>query len=104
MSTIIRDVPTDALSTSRIGDFLTWVNSKHGSDFTGWDELYDWSVTEIEDFWAAVWEYFEVKAHTPYTSVLEDRSMPGAKWFTGARLNYAEHSFGTAEQIGRAHV
>ena len=98
MSTVIRDVPSDALTTSRIGDFLTWVNSNHGRDFTGWDELYDWSVTEIEDFWAAVWEYFEVKAHSPYTSVLEDRSMPGAKWFTGARLNYAEHSFGTAEQ------
>ena len=98
MSTVIRDVPSDALTTSRIGDFLTWVNSKHGSDFTGWDELYDWSVTEIEDFWAAVWEYFEVKAHTPYSSVLEDRRMPGAKWFTGARLNYAEHSFGTDEQ------
>ena len=98
MSTVIRDVPADALSTSRIGDFVTWVNSKHGSDFTGWDDLYDWSVTEIEDFWAAVWEYFEVKAHTPYVSVLEERRMPGAKWFTGARLNYAEHSFGTAEQ------
>ena len=98
MSTVIRDVPADALSISHIGDFVNWVNSRHGSDFTGWDELYDWSVTEIEDFWAAVWEYFEVKAHTPYTSVLEDRSMPGAKWFTGARLNYAEHSFGTAEQ------
>jgi acetoacetyl-CoA synthetase len=98
MSTVIRDVPADALSISRIGDFVNWVNSKHGSDFTGWDELYAWSVTEIEDFWAAVWEYFEVKAHTPYVSVLEERSMPGAKWFTGARLNYAEHSFGTAEQ------
>src|SRR5699024_7523405 len=98
MSNVIRDVPSDALTTSRIGDFLTWVNSNHGRDFTGWDELYDWSVTEIEDFWAAVWEYFEVKAHTPYSSVLEDRRMPGAKWFTGARLNYAEHSFGTDEQ------
>jgi acetoacetyl-CoA synthetase len=98
MSTVIRDVPADALSISHIGDFVNWVNSKHGSDFTGWDELYAWSVTEIEDFWAAVWEYFEVKAHTPYVSVLEERSMPGAKWFTGARLNYAEHSFGTAEQ------
>lgn len=98
MPDIIREVPADALETSRIGDFLTWVNRKHGTTFTGWDDLYTWSVTEIEDFWAAVWEYFEVKAHTPYTSVLENRTMPHAKWFTGSRLNYAEHSFGTVDQ------
>jgi acetoacetyl-CoA synthetase len=98
MSDVIRQVPADALTTSRIGDFLKWVNTNHHHDFTGWDDLYAWSVSEIEDFWAAVWNYFEVKAHAPFTSVLEDRRMPHAKWFTGARLNYAEHSFGTAEQ------
>ncbi|WP_181275730.1 acetoacetate--CoA ligase [Brevibacterium oceani] len=98
MSTIIRDVPTDALETSRIGDFLGWINSRYGFSFTGWDELYTWSVTDIEDFWESVWEYFEVKSHSPYTSVLEKRVVPHATWFTGATLNYAEHSFGAPEQ------
>ena len=98
MSTIIREVPSDALETSRIGDFLNWVNQKFGYSFTGWDELYQWSITDIEDFWESVWEYFGVQSHTPYTSVLEGRIMPHARWFTGATLNYAEHSFGTPEQ------
>lgn len=98
MSTIIREVPSDALETSRIGDFLGWVNAKFGYSFTGWDELYTWSITDIEDFWKSVWEYFGVQSHTPYTSVLEERVMPHARWFTGATLNYAEHSFGTPEQ------
>src|SRR5699024_12838597 len=104
MSNVIRDVPSDALTTSRIGDFLTRVNSNHGRDFTGWDELYDWSVTEIEDFWAAVWEYFEVKAHTPYSSVPEDRRIPGAKGLPGARLNYAAQAPGTDEPADRLAV
>lgn len=98
MSTIIREVPSDALETSRIGDFLGWVNQKFGYTFTGWDELYTWSITDIEDFWESVWEYFGVQPHTPYTSVLGERVMPYARWFTGATLNYAEHSFGTPDQ------
>ena len=98
MSTVIREVPDDAFETSNIGRFLTWVNNKFGYEFTGWDELYTWSATDIEDFWESVWEYFEVKSHSPYTSVLEERVMPHAQWFAGARLNYAKHSLGAPEQ------
>lgn len=98
MSTIIREVPATALETTRIGDFLSWVNHRFGSTFTNWDELYAWSITDIEDFWESVWTYFDVTSHTQYTSVLEERVMPHAKWFTGATLNYAEHSFGTPDQ------
>ena len=95
---VIRDVPSDAIETSSIGAFLTWVNAKFGYSFDGWDDLYAWSITDIEDFWESVWEYFDVKSHSPYTSVLEERVMPHARWFTGATLNYAEHSLGTPEQ------
>ena len=98
MSTIIREVPSDALETSRIGDFLCWVNQKFSYSFTSWDELYTWSITDIEDFWESVWEYFGVQSHTPYISVLGERVMPHARWFTEATLNYAEHSFGTPDQ------
>ncbi|MCF2571225.1 acetoacetate--CoA ligase [Brevibacterium sp. UCMA 11754] len=98
MSTIIREVPTDALETSRIGDFLSWVTQRFGYSFTGWDGLYTWSITDVEDFWESVWEYFGIQSHTPYTSVLEERVMPHARWFTGATLNYAEHSFGAPDQ------
>lgn len=104
MSTIIRPVPHDALDTSRIGDFLGWVNAEYSLGLTDWDSLYDWSITSIEDFWEAVWRYFEVKAHRPYTSVLDQHTMPYARWFPGARLNYSEHSLGSEDQADEIAV
>ncbi|SFA49688.1 acetoacetyl-CoA synthetase [Parageobacillus thermantarcticus] len=55
--------------------------------------LWNWSVEHLEKFWESVWEYCEIKSVTPYRCVLEERKMPGAKWFPGAMLNYAEHVF-----------
>lgn len=104
MAKILRDVPADALTTSRIGRYLTWLNAERGHDFTGWDDLYTWSVTEIEDFWESVWDWFGIRSHTPYTTVLESRTMPHARWFPGATLNYAEHSLGTREQTDTVAV
>jgi acetoacetyl-CoA synthetase len=56
-------------------------------------ELWRWSVENIEEFWAAIWEWFGVESETPYERVLGSREMPGAEWFPGARLNYAQHVF-----------
>src|SRR5690606_40409479 len=61
-------------------------------DFADYHELWQWSVDDLDGFWASIWDYFEVIAHTPYTSVLGERTMPGATWFPGATLNYAEHA------------
>jgi acetoacetyl-CoA synthetase len=58
-----------------------------------YDELWRWSVSDLEGFWAAVWEFFEVQVSQPYDRVLGRREMPGAQWFPGARLSYAEHFF-----------
>jgi acetoacetyl-CoA synthetase len=58
-----------------------------------YDELWRWSVDDLEGFWAAVWEFFDVQASEPYESVLGRREMPGAQWFPGSRLSYAEHFF-----------
>jgi len=58
-----------------------------------YDELWRWSVSDLEGFWAAVWEFFDVRASQPYERVLGRREMPGAQWFPGARLSYAEHFF-----------
>ena len=57
----------------------------------GYDALWRWSVEDLERFWAAVWEHFEVEGS--YERVLASRAMPGARWFPGARVNYAEHLF-----------
>ena len=59
----------------------------------GYDELWRWSVEDLEGFWGAIWEFFDVQASTPYEQVLGRREMPGAQWFPGSRLSYAEHFF-----------
>jgi acetoacetyl-CoA synthetase len=61
--------------------------------FAGYDELWRWSVEDLEGFWGALWDRFEVQASKPYERVLGRREMPGAAWFPGAELNYAEHVF-----------
>ena len=72
--------------------FIQFVNQKFGKDFKDYPELYEWSIQEIPDFWAAFWEFAGVKASRGYDRVVDDLGkMPGAKWFAGARLNFAEN-------------
>jgi acetoacetyl-CoA synthetase len=74
--------------------FARWVAANRGVDVTGsYDALWQWSVDDLEGFWSAIWEFFDVQATTPYERVLGSREMPGADWFPGATLNYAEHVF-----------
>jgi acetoacetyl-CoA synthetase len=75
-----------------------------GRDFGGYDELFRWSIDDLEGFWASVWEHYEVRAHTPYERVLGSRTMPGAEWFPGATLNYAEHMLGREDDAHRPAV
>ncbi len=83
--------PTDARERSRVGDFLAWLERERGLAFDGYPGLWEWSTTDLSGFWGAVWDYFQVLGHTPATEVLADAHMPGARWFPGATLNYAEH-------------
>ena len=72
--------------------FMSAVNEQHGRHFTQYSELYQWSIDNISDFWALLWEFVQIKASTPYTEVVDDpKRMPGAKWFAGASLNFAEN-------------
>ena len=64
--------------------------------FADYHELWRWSVEDLEGFWGELWARFGVKASKPYERVLGRREMPGAEWFPGARLNYAEHVFAMA--------
>ncbi len=72
--------------------YLRWLREQKGLDFGSYDDLWAWSVADLEGFWASIWDFFEVKAHRPYTRVLAERRMPRARWFEGAELNYAEHA------------
>ncbi|HWX45370.1 MAG TPA: acetoacetate--CoA ligase [Solirubrobacteraceae bacterium] len=73
--------------------FMRWVAEREGraGGFVDYEELRRWSVDELERFWAAIWEFCGVRASRPYERVLASRAMPGARWFAGAELNYAEN-------------
>ncbi|MFI5890801.1 acetoacetate--CoA ligase [Actinoplanes sp. NPDC051513] len=88
--TVLWEPPADVRETTRIGDYLRWLRGR-GHDFASYERLWEWSVTDLSGFWQSIWDYFEVISHDPPTAVLADAGMPGAKWFPGATLNYAEH-------------
>ena len=77
---------------TNIARFINFVNGKCNLKIDSYDELYDWSITNIPDFWAFMWEFAQIKASRQYDAVVDDLSkFPGAKWFGGARLNFAEN-------------
>ena len=67
--------------------------AEHGIETDGYHDLWRWSVENLEEFWESIWDHFNVRASAPYERVLGSRTMPGAEWFPGARLNFAEHVF-----------
>jgi acetoacetyl-CoA synthetase len=79
------------VQAARMTHFMRWVGARHGLELASYEELWDWSVQELEQFWADIWEYCGVKASTPYQRVLASAQMPGTRWFEGAELNYAEN-------------
>ncbi|HEX8960284.1 MAG TPA: acetoacetate--CoA ligase [Geobacteraceae bacterium] len=84
--------PAERVRNANMTRFLAFVNERHGVELTGYDELYRWSITEISSFWGDVWDYCGVIASQRFDEVVDDPSrMPGARWFHGARLNFAEN-------------
>jgi acetoacetyl-CoA synthetase len=84
---LLWDPPADLRDRSALARFM------RARGFSEYGELWEWSVDDLEGFWGTVWDWFDVQASTPYERVLGRREMPGAEWFPGARLNYAEHVF-----------
>jgi acetoacetyl-CoA synthetase len=72
--------------------YLRWLHEERGLRFDRYEDLWRWSVEELEAFWASIWDYCGVISHSPYERVLDRRVMPGARWFDGAMINYAEQS------------
>ncbi|MDH4072394.1 MAG: acetoacetate--CoA ligase [Gammaproteobacteria bacterium] len=90
---LLWEPPAEWVARSNISAFSNWLCETRGLEFDGYDDLHRWSVEHLDDFWAAIWAYFDVRSSEPYEAVLGHREMPGAEWFPGARLNYAEHIF-----------
>lgn len=85
------------IAQAGITQYLDWLKEHRGLRFENYESLWQWSTTEVEAFWETVWEFCDIRAHQRYTRVLDQRRMPGAKWFEGAMLNYAEHSLAFAQ-------
>jgi acetoacetyl-CoA synthetase len=82
---------SERIASATITRYREWLNETRGLSVDDYAGLWQWSVDHLEDFWASIWEFFEVEASAPYERVLTTREMPGADWFPGARLSYAEH-------------
>jgi len=83
----------ELVERSRLREFIRWLERERGLVFGGYDELWQWSVDDLEGFWSAIWEFFGVQADGDPQPVLAAAEMPGARWFPNTSLNYAEHVF-----------
>ncbi len=75
---------------------MNWLFVKKGLYLRDYNDLWDWSVTDLEDFWESIWQFFDVQSYTPYQQVVHRptrQDMIGTEWFRGATVNYAEHIF-----------
>jgi acetoacetyl-CoA synthetase len=83
--------PADVRRNSRIGRYLDWLAAERGRDLADYQALWRWSVDEPAEFWRTIWDHFDIRSYDPPRATLEHDTMPGARWFPGATLNYAEH-------------
>jgi len=90
--TLLWEPSDERKARSRIAHYVQWLAETRGLSFDGYAELWQWSVDHVEAFWESIWQYFGVRSTKPYRAVLSSHRMPGARWFEGAELNYAEHA------------
>ena len=85
--------PSEAqIEATNMHRFMNTVNQRFGKTFDEYEALYRWSIENIADFWATMWDFAGIIHSAPYEQVIDDPGkMPGAKWFSGARLNFAEN-------------
>ncbi|HEX4752737.1 MAG TPA: acetoacetate--CoA ligase [Solirubrobacterales bacterium] len=98
MTTTTEPVPiwqpgAEEVERAEVTHFIRWLAAERGVELDGYRDLWRWSVDDLDGFWRAAWDYFEVLADGEPGAVLTSREMPGAEWFPGTRLNYAEHVF-----------
>jgi acetoacetyl-CoA synthetase len=104
---ILWEPSPEFIRDSNMFKYAEWLKANYGKDFglsedakanvKAYNSMWRWSVESLEEFWETTWKYFNIISHTPYTKVLESRTMPGARWFTGATVNFAENVLRHAE-------
>lgn len=90
--------PTQAqIEGARIAAYQKFLSETRGLDFADYPALWDWSITDLDGFWQSIWDFFDLKADAPHTKVLSRRALPGAVWFPGCKLNFADQMVRAAE-------
>ena len=81
-----------SVRSTNMYQFINYVNESNGTSFVSYDELYKWSINNASDFWSNMWSFSDFIYSKNYTQVVDDiNKMPGAKWFSGSRLNFSEN-------------
>jgi acetoacetyl-CoA synthetase len=88
---ILWEPSAELVENARLTEYRRWLAAERGVELDGYEALWRWSVEDLEAFWRSIWDYFGVRSSQPPGDVLADRRMPGAKWFPGTQVNYAEH-------------
>ena len=92
MNTILWKPSKDQINSSQLEAFRLQVNSRFNLKIENYSELHSWSISNINDFWKAIWEFMAIKCSSNYNQVVDDENkMPGAKWFDGLLFNFAEN-------------
>jgi acetoacetyl-CoA synthetase len=88
---VLWEPSSERISRARVSDFLRWLATEHGLAFAGYDQLWQWSVDRLEEFWSCVWQYFDVQASgDPGRVLLRGNGAEGAEWFPDTHLNYVD--------------
>ena len=92
-SNMLWEPSAEAIERSRMTAYQRWLSEQRGVETGDYEALWRWSVENLDEFWSSIWDYFEVEADGDHSTPLASREMPGARWFEGTKLNYAEHVF-----------
>ena len=75
---ILWEPPADLRQSTEVGRFMGWLRDRRGHDFSSYQQLWRWSVEDQEGFWGSIWDFYEIRAHTPYERVLGSSTPEGA--------------------------
>jgi acetoacetyl-CoA synthetase len=81
----------ERVAATNMTRFIEFLNRERGLSLQSYDDLYQWSISSIPEFWESVWRFTDIRHSAPFRAVLENPAMPGASWFPGAQLNFAEN-------------
>jgi acetoacetyl-CoA synthetase len=90
---VLWEPSAERIAGSRLTHFTQWLAAHREQPFRDYQELWQWSVDDLEGFWSSIWDYFGVRCAQPYSEILSTHALPGAQWFSGSRLNFAEQLF-----------